>query len=113
MLPLSECVNDAKAMSDLLGQKGYDVTLLLDATTAVFRDQLRSFAESLCSGDTVVVHFSGHRQQQQGGNRLVFVDDSELPVDVCGETAVLYVKFSEPCSWIRMSCVRNDALLCR
>ncbi len=74
--PLSKCINDANAMCDLLDRKGYDVTLLLDATSEAFRNQVCCFAESLCPGDTVVVHFSGHGLQQHGGNRLVFVDES-------------------------------------
>jgi hypothetical protein len=74
--PLSKCINDANAMAKLLGRKGYDVTVLLDTTSEAFRDQVCCFAESLCPGDTVVVHFSGHGLQQRDGNRLVFIDES-------------------------------------
>ncbi len=74
-------------MSDLLNQKGYTVTLLLDASSAAFRTQFCSFADSLCPGDTVVVHFSGHGLQQHGGNRLVFVDESVERDD--GETCAV------------------------
>jgi uncharacterized caspase-like protein len=75
--PLGKCVDDARAMGALLERKGYAVTLLEDADVGGFEALFSQFASSLCSGCTVVLHFSGHGFQAAGSNRLLFVDQSE------------------------------------
>ncbi len=99
LVHLRHSINDANAMGSLLDRKGYDVTLLLDATSAAFRDQFCCFSESLCPGDTVVIHFSGHGLQQHGGSRLVFIDES-VEVDD-GEIRSVVLVFRIMCSNMR------------
>ncbi len=74
---LDVSVEDAKAMRDLLLQKGYDVTLVENADLSTFNSRFNKFVCSLRSGSTVVVHLSGHGCQVGGVNYFLSVDQAE------------------------------------
>ncbi len=76
LTPLQKCVNDASTMGAMLQRKGYVATVLEDAGVELFAHEFETFAASLSSGSTVVVHFSGHGTLAGGSNRFVFVDQT-------------------------------------
>jgi hypothetical protein len=77
MPTLAKGVNDACAFHDLLERKGYSGTRLGNLRVRDFARRFYQFACSLAPGSTVILYFSGHGCQASGGNRLVFIDQSE------------------------------------
>lgn len=62
---LSSCVNDARAMSSIADQLGYQSLLLEneDGTVGNFTTFMRHAASTLCAGDALLITFSGHGSQ--------------------------------------------------
>lgn len=59
---LSGCVNDAKDWAAELGQRGFDVTMMLDAqcTHAALREAIKGLIHGARKGDTLLITYSGH-----------------------------------------------------
>lgn len=59
---LAGCINDANDWAAELGQRGFDVTLLLDqeATLAAMTEAIKALIRSTGKGDTLVITYSGH-----------------------------------------------------
>lgn len=59
---LSGCLNDANDWAAELGQRGFDVRLLLDgqATLAAMTAGIQALIDKAVAGDTVVITYSGH-----------------------------------------------------
>ncbi len=75
--PLSQCVNDASDMSQLLNDKGYTVHEVLNATLEGFHRAVRAFVDDLIDDCTVVVFYAGHGMAVGGANHFVPVDGNE------------------------------------
>lgn len=84
-MTLPSCENDAKAMFALAEALGYDALVLANeqATTGNFVAFMRSAADSLFSGDCLLVTFSGH------GGQLPNTSSDDEP-DLSDETMCFY-----------------------
>jgi uncharacterized caspase-like protein len=86
VVPLPNPANDAKAMSRLLGEAGFDVTSAADLSQNDLREQVGEFAAKVAArgSDTVaLVFYAGHGLQIDGENYLVPVDvDPKREADV-------------------------------
>jgi hypothetical protein len=86
---LKTAVNDAKAMSDLLGKRyGFKVKLILnqEATKEAIYQALRSLASSTQPDDSVLIYYAGH-----GDLDRTFNDGWWIPVDAKGGNPVTYL----------------------
>ena len=74
--PLSNAVNDAKAMAALLGEAGFGVDLRTNVERTAFGDATRQFAEAAQKSDVKLVFFyyAGHGAQLDWRNYLLPVD---------------------------------------
>jgi hypothetical protein len=68
---LTTATNDAQDMAARLRDMGYEVTLLTDIGSEVFRVVLDAFAAQAKEADTVVFYYAGHAFQRGGVNHLV------------------------------------------
>jgi uncharacterized caspase-like protein len=89
--PLANAVNDANDLADLLKQKNFDVTKVIDGTRLEMRNAVRQFTEKIAQGGVGLFYYSGHGVQVDGDNFLVPIDASfeykeEVP-DVCVSVA--------------------------
>ncbi len=75
---LANAVNDSDAIATSLRSKGFDVTLLQDATRIETLRALNSFRNSLDSGKIALVFYSGHGVEVGGSNYLLPSDTPQL-----------------------------------
>ena len=73
-LPLKNPVNDARAMTSVLTESGFEVITVLDADLRSMQDAMLKFAESIDSESTALVFYAGHGVQANGHNYLLPVD---------------------------------------
>ena len=73
--PLTNPVNDARAIADALRASGFAVTLRTDITHRDFLVAVREFGDTLRRGGVGVFYFAGHGMQIKGRNHLVFALD--------------------------------------
>jgi uncharacterized caspase-like protein len=71
---LANPANDARLISGLLGDLGFEVTTVLDADGARLSRALRRFAEDAEGSDVALLYFAGHGVEAGGENFLVPVD---------------------------------------
>ncbi|MCJ8268971.1 MAG: caspase family protein, partial [Psychrosphaera sp.] len=70
--PLKNPLNDAKAMAEILDDKGFDVTLKFDLDSVEFFDAIRGFCSSISKNtDTILFYFAGHGVEVGGVNYLI------------------------------------------
>lgn len=80
---LKNTVNDAKTISDTLEEIGFDVTTLLNATSAQMRSALDDFAFHSETADLALIYYAGHGVEVQGENFLLPVDaDVQSNLDI-------------------------------
>ncbi len=72
--PLGKCINDAREMSAVFSDMGYQVTTAFDLTCERSRIILERFKEDIAPGDEVVFSFSGHGMQVNSENYLAPID---------------------------------------
>ena len=72
--PLSKCINDAREMSAVFSDIGYQVTTAFDLTCERSRVILERFKQDIAPGDEVVFSFSGHGMQVNSENYLAPID---------------------------------------
>jgi hypothetical protein len=72
--PLRNPVNDARAISKALGEAGFKVTLVEDATEAGMVRAIRIFGQNIAKGGVGLFYFAGHGIQVRGRNYLVPVN---------------------------------------
>jgi uncharacterized caspase-like protein len=72
--PLRNPVNDARAMAKALGEAGFRVTLVEDATQPAMVRAVRIFGEQIAKGGVGLFYFAGHGLQVKGRNYLVPVN---------------------------------------
>jgi len=71
---LSNPINDAKSMKDILQQRGFRVIYSEDTTKREMRDSLNRFYSAIKKGGVGMFYFSGHGIEVDGQNYLVPVD---------------------------------------
>jgi hypothetical protein len=74
LTPLQNAVSDAKAITDVLRDSGFQVDLVLNATLKDFDTALERFASQLRDGDVAMFYYSGHGVQIANENYLLPVD---------------------------------------
>ena len=68
---LTNPVPDAQAMATVLGELGFDVAVLTDATRLQMREAVRSLRGQLRGTDIGLFYFAGHGVQVEGENYLI------------------------------------------
>ena len=69
--PLSNPVNDAKDITELLEKYDFNVTKLINANRQEMRNAINAFVERLEEGNVGILYFSGHGVQVQNKNYLL------------------------------------------
>jgi caspase domain-containing protein len=72
--PLSNPVNDAKDISQLLSELGFEVIYKQNASRAEMKSAIREFGNNIVKGDVALFYFAGHGAQVNGENYLIPVD---------------------------------------
>jgi Skp family chaperone for outer membrane proteins len=81
--PLTNAVNDGRAVASSLRNLGFDTTQVLDASVDVLDRSIEAFIAKIQPGDVALFYFSGHGLELRGENFLLPVDfaaDSESQV---------------------------------
>ena len=73
---LSNTVNDAKAMKDILETRGFKVIYKTDVTKREFDNSLEEFYRELRRGAIGLLYFSGHGLESNGQNYLIPTDSN-------------------------------------
>jgi uncharacterized caspase-like protein len=71
---LSNPINDARSIADVLQKLGYKTQLLLDASDQKIRSEVRKFASDSGKADVALIYYAGHGAQLNGNNYLLPVD---------------------------------------
>jgi uncharacterized caspase-like protein len=71
---LSNPINDARSIADVLQKLGYKTQLLFDASDQKIRTEVRKFASESSKADVALVFYAGHGAQLNGNNYLLPVD---------------------------------------
>jgi len=89
--PLSNPVNDAKAIAGKLDQSGFRTIVRIDATNNAMEEALTDFSSNLATCDVALFFFAGHGMQIDGKNYLTALNTkfdreidakySSLPLD--------------------------------
>lgn len=74
LTPLANPENDARAMDELLGDLGFDVSRVLDGDADKLRGRIAEFVEDAADADVALVYYSGHGVELGGQNYLVPTD---------------------------------------
>ncbi len=74
--PLRNPVKDARAMDAALRSRGFEVTLVENATRVKMQQALLDFGESLGDGGVGLFYYAGHGLQVRGNNYLVPIDEN-------------------------------------
>jgi uncharacterized caspase-like protein len=80
--PLPNPPNDARLMSDLLNDLGWDVITLVDRPADEFHDALDGFADRMEVANQGIFFYAGHGMQIDGRNYLVPVEFSAVDASV-------------------------------
>jgi uncharacterized caspase-like protein len=72
--PLRNPVNDARAMAKALGEAGFHVQLVEDASQAAMQRAVRTFGNRIAKGGIGLFYYAGHGLQVRGRNYLVPVN---------------------------------------
>jgi len=102
--PLPNPINDAKAVTRMLTDSGFEVSTASDLSQSQIRDQLSEFAGKVASkgGDSIaLVFYAGHGVQIDGENFLIPVDidpkrESDIPIQAVRLNDVLNTLASAP-----------------
>jgi uncharacterized caspase-like protein len=71
---LGNPARDARAMDNLLGDLGFDVTRVLDGDADELREEIAEFVEDAADADVALIYYSGHGVELGGRNYLVPTD---------------------------------------
>ncbi|MCF5852748.1 caspase family protein [Aeromonas veronii] len=85
---LSNAINDAKAIKDILSYKGFDVFYYGDLSENDFIRAFSDFVDTVCEGDDIIFFFAGHAIEDRDTNYLFSIDykvsfnlESSLTID--------------------------------
>ncbi len=82
--------NDARLISGLLGDLGFEVSTVLDADSARLERTLRRFAEDAEGADVALLYFAGHGVEAGGENFLVPIDATpDAPMGLAAISPIL------------------------
>src|SRR6195952_4579249 len=101
---LANPINDAKAVTQMLTESGFEVSTVSDLSQSQIRDQLSEFAAKVASkgGDSIaLVFYAGHGVQIDGENFLLPIDidpkrESDIPIQAVRLNDVLNNRTSAP-----------------
>jgi formylglycine-generating enzyme required for sulfatase activity/uncharacterized caspase-like protein len=74
--PLRNAANDASDISELLEQRSFDVTVLIDADKRQMETAMETFGAKLSKGGVGLFYFAGHAIQVRGINYLMPIETS-------------------------------------
>ncbi|MUK91905.1 hypothetical protein GNP80_05575 [Aliivibrio fischeri] len=110
---LSNPINDAKALEEILSYKGFDVTCCTDLNELDMRTAFSKFSDTVNEGDDVIFFFAGHAIEDRDTNYLFSIDydtafdlDKSLTVDKIQNE--LFVKNSTGLKLIIIDACRNN-----
>ncbi|WP_119269187.1 caspase family protein [Taklimakanibacter deserti] len=86
--PLANPANDAREMSKLLTDMGFDARSVSDRDAAKLGRDLERFAEDAEGADVAFLYYSGHGIEAGGENYLIPVDADEASLGDAGEKLV-------------------------
>jgi hypothetical protein len=101
--PLTNPINDARAVSEALKELGFQVRLLQDATLKEMSDAAREFGDSLQRGGVGLFYYAGHGMQIKGRNFLIPVG-----ADIRREDEVAYNAFDPGLLLEKMEAARSS-----
>ena len=76
MSKLSNTINDAKSIRDILKDRGFEVIYKENTTKRSTKESLNSFYEKIQKGGVGMFYFSGHGIEVEGQNYLIPVDSN-------------------------------------
>ena len=85
---LGNPARDARAMDELLGELGFDVSRVLDGDAEELREELAEFVEDAADADVALVYYSGHGVELGGQNYLVPTDTDLTTPASAGQSLV-------------------------
>jgi hypothetical protein len=100
--PLRNPLNDARAMARALGDSGFRVILLEDASRIALQRAVRDFGDRIAGGGVGLFYFAGHGMQIRGRNFLVPVN-----ADIAHEDEVEFVSTDVNLVLAKMESARN------
>jgi uncharacterized caspase-like protein len=86
--PLANPKSDARAMDELLGDLGFDVTRVLDGDGRKLTSEIADFVEAAKDADVALVYYSGHGIEAGGENYLVPLDADLSTPQEAGATLI-------------------------
>jgi hypothetical protein len=89
---LNKAVNDAKLVARSLEESGFEVELILDATTRTTLSVLTKTTQQLSPGDLFLMYYAGHGVQLQGENFLIPIDAKAGSIQELKETSIGFSK---------------------
>jgi len=69
--PLTNPVNDATDISNVLKEFEFDVDLVLNGSKRIMTESIRSFGKKLTKGGIGLFYYAGHGMQVKGRNYLI------------------------------------------
>jgi uncharacterized caspase-like protein len=92
--PLQNAVNDANDLAELIAQRNFKVTKIVDGTKLEIKNAIREFSEQIAAGGVGLFYYSGHGVQLDGENYLVPIDASleykeEVPENCISVSSIL------------------------
>lgn len=72
--PLTNALNDARAVGTILGATGYRTTFLADARLVDLKRHIERFSEEAEEADTILFFYAGHGVERKGENYILPVD---------------------------------------
>ncbi len=86
--PLSNAVNDARAVEDTLDELGFEVTSESNRNLRQMRRALEEFADTAAGADVALVFFAGHGVEIAGENRLLPTDASSASLEALNSSSL-------------------------
>jgi len=86
--PLPNPGNDARALSRLLDDLGFDVERVTDADTVELSEALAQFGRDAETADVALLYYSGHGIEAGGENYLIPIDADTSSPEAVGQTLV-------------------------
>ena len=88
LAPLANPASDADAVETLLGDLGFDTTLVSDRDAKRLARDLERFLEDAEGADVAIVYYAGHGIEAGGENYLVPVDADLSALDAAGDRLI-------------------------
>lgn len=85
---LTNTLNDARAMDEMLGDLGFDVTRVLDRDGDRLRREIEDFIADAEGADVALVYYAGHAVEAAGQNYLVPIDADISTPQLAGQSLV-------------------------